>query len=89
MLHDIRWAWLRLKPLFTLAVTATLALGIGANTAVFSVVDAVLLRPLPYRDPERLVKVEESTAKPGPVPSDSKRGRSRSPISTSCSNALP
>src|SRR5579884_78365 len=65
MLHDFQWAFrsLRLNPLFTLIIAATLALGTGATTGVFSVVDAVLLRPLPYRDPARLVKIEEGTAK--------------------------
>jgi predicted permease len=61
---------LRKNPGFTFVAVITLALGIGATTATFSVVDAVILRPLPYNSPDRLVLVKERIPKvtPDPIP---------------------
>lgn len=67
MLHDLRFAFRQLlkSPGFTLVAILTLALGIAASTAIFSVINAVLLHPLPYPDSERIVTVAQTARSTG------------------------
>ncbi len=69
LVRDLRYALraVRRNPGFAAIAVLTLALGIGANSAIFSVLDAVLLRPLPYHEADRLVTIGSNVAQGGPV----------------------
>jgi putative ABC transport system permease protein len=66
--QDLKFAWrsLRGAPAFTLVAVLTLAIGIGANTAIFSAVNAMLFRPLPFREPDRLMEASVTSPARGP-----------------------
>jgi hypothetical protein len=88
-MRDLRVGLRRLvrEPGFSVIVVITLGLGIGATTTIFSVVEGVLLRPLPYRDAERLLTVWQWSKSKGieeaPSPRTFSTGETRSSVSTS------
>jgi hypothetical protein len=67
--QDVHYAWRLLwkSPGFTAVAVLTLALAIGGNTTMFSAIRAVLLKPLNYRDPDRLIRLTGFPGRPGPL----------------------
>ena len=67
LITDLRYSLrlFRKSPVFSIVAVLTLALGIGANTVIFSVVDAVVIRSLPYDDPDRVVVIWEDNSRAG------------------------
>ena len=70
LLRNVRYAWrvLQRNPGYALLAILTLGLGIGADTAIFTVINGVLLRPLPYAHAEQIVHLDQTAAKLGPDP---------------------
>src|ERR1700678_2508028 len=68
--RNVRYAWrtLRRSPGYAILAVLTLGVGIGANTAIFSVINGVLLRPLPYAQAAQIVHLDQTAAKVGPDP---------------------
>src|SRR5262245_23067539 len=98
LIRDVRFAlrYLRKEPAFTAVAALTLALGIGANSAIFSVVNALLLRPLPVQEPARLVLVRDVQPGAGEVPASypefldwKERGRTFQQLAACFSTTFP
>ena len=87
LVQDLRYSvrMLTKAPVFTIVVVLILAFGIGANTAVFSILDAVLIRPLPYPNAERLVKADVYDLKSGDLYGQTSRIGANRAISSTAS----